>query len=287
MKGIIIAAGYGTRFLPATKTLPKEMFPLVDTPAIEFIVDEFVKSGINEILIVSSRRKKILEDYFDREIELESVFTKENDTKKLEKIKSRDINFYFVRQREMLGTGHAILICKDFIGNSPFVIAYPDDLVFGNTPLTKQLIDIHKKTGQNVLSGELVNGDVSRYGVLDCLNEDDMLRIRGIVEKPKPGCEPSKIISVGRYLFTPEIITLLEENYKKHKGGEFYHIDSINHLAKEGKVYGCKFEGKRIDVGDKLGYLEGIIQYALTREDLKDDFRKMLTSIVEKQLGDY
>ncbi|HOV13152.1 MAG TPA: UTP--glucose-1-phosphate uridylyltransferase [Spirochaetota bacterium] len=276
MKGIIIAAGYGTRFLPATKTLPKEMFPLVDTPAIDFIVDEFVDSGINQILIVSSRRKKILEDYFDREIELETVFTRENDTKKLEKIKTKDINFYFIRQKEMLGTGHAILTCKDFIGNDPFVIAYPDDFVFSKTPLSKQLIDIYNKTGQSVLSGEIIDGDVSRYGVIDYKEEKNLLKMSKIVEKPKKGEEPSKMISVGRYLFTPELITLLSENFKKHTKGEFYHIDAINQLARDGKAYVCNFEGKRVDVGDKLGYLDGIIQYALTRDDLKDDFKKIL-----------
>ncbi|HPO48911.1 MAG TPA: UTP--glucose-1-phosphate uridylyltransferase [Spirochaetota bacterium] len=276
MKGIIIAAGYGTRFLPATKTVPKEMFPLIDTPAIDFIVDEFIDSGIKDILVVSSRRKKSLEDYFDREVELETVFKKENDEKKLEKIRSKDANFYFVKQKEMLGTGHAILICKNFIGNDPFVIAYPDDLVFSKNPLTKQLIDIYEKTGGSVLSGEEIDGDVSRYGVLDYVKENSLLKMKRIVEKPKKGEEPSKTISVGRYLFTPELLSILEENFKKHKGGEFYHIDAINNLASQGKVYVCSFEGERVDVGDKLGYLEGIIKYALTRDDMKDDVKNIL-----------
>ena len=172
----------------------------------------------------------------------------------------------------MLGTGHAILTCKEFIGNDPFVIAYPDDLVFSKIPLTKQLIDIHNKTGGSVLSGENIDGDVSRYGVLDYKDDRGVLKLSKIVEKPKHGEEPSKMISVGRYLFTSELITLLSENFKKHTKGEFYHIDAINSLAKDGKVYVCPFEGKRIDVGDKLGYLSGIIEYALTRDDIKDDF---------------
>jgi UTP--glucose-1-phosphate uridylyltransferase len=277
MKGIIIAAGYGTRFLPATKTVPKEMFPLIDTPAIDFIVDEFVESGITEILIVSSRRKKSLEDYFDREVELETVFTRENDIKKLDKIKTRkNVSFYFTRQVEMLGTGHAILICKDFIGNDSFVIAYPDDLVFGETPLTGQLIDIHKKTGGSVLAVEEVEGDVSRYGVVGFKEENDLLKVTGIVEKPKSGTEPSKMISIGRYLFTPQLITLLSEQFKKHKKGEFYHIDSINKIASEGKMFACKYSGDRVDVGDKLGYFEGIIKYALMREDMKEEAKKIL-----------
>ncbi|OHD10860.1 MAG: nucleotidyltransferase [Spirochaetes bacterium GWB1_27_13] len=282
MKGIIIAAGYGTRFLPATKTIPKEMFPLIDTPAIDFIIDEFIQSGINEILIVSSRRKKTLEDYFDKEIELETVFAKENDSTKLKKIEvkkdldGKDINIYFVRQKEMLGTGHAILICKDFIGENPFIIAYPDDLIFGNIPLAKQLIEIYNKTGGNVLATQKVEGDVSRYGVVDYKEENDFFKMKKIVEKPKKGLEPSKVISVGRYLFTNELLKLLEKQFKEHKKGEFYHIDTINQLASDEKVYICNFSGERIDVGDKLGYLEGIIYYALQRDDLKDGAKNIL-----------
>jgi UTP--glucose-1-phosphate uridylyltransferase len=280
MKGIIIAAGYGTRFLPCTKTIPKEMFPLIDTPAIDFIVDEFIKSGINEILIVSSRRKKALEDYLDREIELEAEFAAKNDTEKLKKISKKNANFYFIRQSSMLGTGHAILICKEFIGNSPFVIAYPDDLVFGKTPLTKQLIDIYKKTGSSVLAVEEIDGDVSRYGVIDFSKQDDLLKVKKIVEKPKKGTEPSRMISVGRYLFTDELITKLEEDFKDHKSGEFYHINAINYLASNNKLYACKYEGERLDIGDKLGYFEGIIKYTLSRNDLKNDAAKILKKYV-------
>ena len=279
MKGIIIAAGYGTRFLPATKTVAKEMFPLIDTPAIDFIVDEFIQSGITEILIVTSRRKKILEDYFDKEIELETVFTKENDQSKLSKIRDKGINIFFVRQKEMLGTGHAILICKDFIGESPFVIAYPDDLAFCSTPLTKQLINIHNETGYSVLAVEEIEGDVSRYGVIGFDKEGELLKVNQIIEKPPKGNEPSKMISVGRYLFTSELLKLLEANYKNHKSGEFYHIDAINSLAKNGKLYACKFDGDRIDVGDKIGYLEGIIKYSLSRNDMREDTIKILKKI--------
>ncbi len=276
MKGIIIAAGYGTRFLPATKTLAKEMFPLVDTPAIDFIVREFIDSGINEILIVTSRRKKILEDYFDREIELETIFTKENDAKKLAQINNCRANIYFVRQKEMLGTGHAILTCKEFVGKDSFVIAYPDDLIFGEIPLSKQLIDVHKKTGGSVLAVQEIEGDVSRYGVVGCSDYQDFYKVSKIVEKPKAGTEPSKMISVGRYLFTSELMDLLEEEFKSHQKGEFYHIGSINKLAAEGKMFATKYSGDRIDVGDKLGYIEGFIKYALSRNDLKDGTLEIL-----------
>ncbi|MBN2544341.1 MAG: UTP--glucose-1-phosphate uridylyltransferase [Spirochaetes bacterium] len=280
MKGIIIAAGYGTRFLPCTKTIPKEMFPLIDTPAIDFIIEEFILSGIKDILIVTSRRKKVLEDYLDREIELENIFKKENQTDKLIKIKEKDANFYFIRQKEMLGTGHAILICKEFIQNDPFIVAYPDDLVFSDIPLSKQLINVHNITKGSVLALLEIGTDVSRYGVVDYKTENNIIKINKIIEKPPKGKEPSNIISVGRYLFTAEIITLLEKNFKKHAKGEFYHIDAINTICSEGRMYGCKFSGERLDIGDKAGYFEGIIKYALSRKDLKEEAINILKKYI-------
>lgn len=276
MKGIIIAAGYGTRFLPATKTIPKEMFPLVDIPAIDFIVDEFIQSGIKEILIVSSRRKKVLEDYFDKEIELECVLEQKNENEKLKKIRLKNADFYFIRQKEMLGTGHAILICKQFIGNEPFVVAYPDDIVFSSIPLTQQLIEVYNKTNGSILATQFIEGDVSRYGVIDYTKEQNLIKVNSIIEKPKAGNEPSKMISIGRYLFTPKILPILEKDFINHSKGEFYHISAINRMAKNHEVYGCEFKGTRIDIGDKIGYLEGVIKYALQRDDLKDEVRKIL-----------
>lgn len=277
MKGIIIAAGYGTRFLPCTKSIPKEMFPLVDTPAIDFIIDEFISSGIKNILVVTSRRKKALEDYLDREIELESIFTKENQIDKLKKIECKDASFFFVRQKEMLGTGHALLICKEFVKGEPFIVAYPDDLVFSYRPLTKQLIDVYEKTKGSVLAVEQVDTDVSRYGVIDYEIKEDIIKVKKIVEKPKKGTEPSKMISVGRYLFLPEMLDLLEEDFKNHKKGEFYHINAINTLCKNDKMFACKFDGDRVDIGDKTGYIEGIIKYALLRNDLKDTVKSIMS----------
>lgn len=281
MKGVIIAAGYGTRFLPGTKTIPKEMFPLVDTPAIQLIVDEFLAAGIKDILIVSSRRKKAMEDYFDREVELEGVFTKEKADSKLSLIAPSEANIFFSRQQEMKGTGQAILQCKAFVGNDPFIVAYPDDIVFSDVPLSAQLMAIYEKTGCSVLSAQEIAGDVSRYGVLDCKEENQILKVDGIVEKPAVGTEPSHMISIGRYLFTPQLFELLEEDYKKYSGGEFYHIGAINALAKAGKMCACRFAGQRIDVGDKLGYIEGMLRYALTREDLKGEVLELLKSLVK------
>ena len=283
MKGIVIAAGYGTRFLPGTKTVPKEMFPLIDTPAIDFIIQEFLDAGIKDILIVTSRRKKCLEDYFDREVELETVFQHENDTAKLSKIAEPDANIFFMRQKAMLGTGHAIMNCRSFVGNDAFVVAYPDDLVFGQKSLSSQLVSVHRKTGGSVLAVENVDGDVSRYGVVGVQEKGGTLQVDRIVEKPKAGTEPSHLISVGRYLFTAELFDLLEEDYKRWKADgtmkEFYHINSINALAAAGKMFACRYEGQRIDVGDKIGYLEGIIRYALMRDDLRDEAMKVIKRI--------
>jgi UTP--glucose-1-phosphate uridylyltransferase len=276
MKAIIIAAGYGTRFLPVTKTIPKEMLPLIDTPSIEFIINEFIESGIKDILIITSRRKKSLDDYFDREVELECFLKDKKDQENYNKIIPKDINLFFLRQKQMKGTGHAILICKDFIGNDPFIIAYPDDIVFSSIPLTKQLIDVYNKTHCNVLAAEEIKGDVSRYGVIDYVKENNQYKIKKIVEKPKAGLEPSKLISVGRYLFTPELLPILDKQYSKHTHGEFYHINSINALASDNKVFACKFQGDRIDTGEKIGYFEGIIRYGLERVDLRENVKKIL-----------
>ena len=285
MKGIIIAAGYGTRFLPGTKTVPKEMFPLIDTPAIDFIVKEFIDAGINDILIVSSRRKKCLEDYFDREVELESVFSAEHDEKKLERIEEPQANIFFMRQKRMLGTGHAIMNCRSFVGNDAFVVAYPDDLVFGDKPLASQLVAVHRQTGGSVLAVEHVDGDVSRYGVVGVHEHSGLKQVDKIVEKPKAGTEPSHLISVGRYLFTAELFDLLDADYKRWQADgttkEFYHINSINALAAAGKMFACQYEGLRVDVGDKIGYLEGIIRYALMRDDLRDAAKKVLKKYAE------
>jgi UTP--glucose-1-phosphate uridylyltransferase len=284
MKGIIIAAGYGTRFLPATKTVPKEMFPLIDTPAIDFIIDEFIESGIDEILIVSSRRKKILEDYFDREIELESLFTRENAKAKLKAIKPREASFYFIRQQKMLGTGHAILQCREFASGSPVVIAYPDDIVLSDPPLSKQLIDIHLKSGQSVLAVQEQKGDVSRYGVIDYAENNGIMSVKRFVEKPPAGEEPSKMVSYGRYLFTYDLFDLLEEDYKKHTSGEFYHVGAINTLADTGRLAACSFSGTRYDVGDKQGYLQAVIEYALSRDDLREETIEFMKRCLKDQV---
>lgn len=276
MKGIIVAAGYGTRFLPVTKTIPKEMLPLVTVPSIQFIVDEFVNSGITDIVIITSRRKRVLEDCFDREVELEAVFESEGKERHFGMISPPNANIAFVRQRRMMGTGHALLQVKGWIGGDACVVAYPDDLHFGAVPLAAQLVKAYEETGCSVLASITEPGDVSRYGVLALAA--DGRHVSGIVEKPARGHEPSHEVSIGRYLYTPEFFTILEEGWKCHLAesenagrapGEYFHIFALNKLMEAGKVVYCPTIGDRLDTGDPTGYLDAVLRYADTQPDLR------------------
>jgi UTP--glucose-1-phosphate uridylyltransferase len=260
MKGIIVAAGYGTRFLPVTKTVPKEMLPLVTKPSIAFIVEEFEAAGIEDIIIISSRRKKAMEDYFDREVELESLFLKEGKADKAAAIAVPKARIAFVRQSRMQGTGHALLQVKNLIGDDACVVAYPDDIHSGQPPLARQLIDVYEKTGCSVLATVSVPGDVSRYGVV--APAPDGIHVDGFVEKPAKGKEPSHEVSIGRYLYTPEFFAYLEEGWKKHSGGEYYHVYALEKLIAQGKVAYMTIKGKRHDTGEPAGYLEAFLDYA-------------------------
>lgn len=277
MKGIIIAAGYGTRFFPVTKTIPKEMLPLINKPSIDFIIEEFISSGIKDILVITSRRKKALEDYLDREVELESVLKTEDADKKLSKIEPPNANIFFIRQREMMGTGHALLLSRSFIGNDPFVVAYPDDIIFSKKPLAKQLIDKYEETGCCVLSTIHNPSDINRYGVITI--DTDGQHVTDIVEKPPAGKEPSREASIGRFLFIPEIFKYLEEGWRQHKNGEYYHIHALRALAGQNKVVYRQLEGVRLDTGEPGGYLEAILKYAVTVPEYKEILEKYLKSI--------
>jgi UTP--glucose-1-phosphate uridylyltransferase len=266
VKGVILAAGYGSRFLPVTKSIPKEMLPLINRPSIDFIVEEFIQSGIKDILIVSSRRKKVLEDYLDREVELEAKFQAENADAKLKGVKPHDARFFFTRQREMSGTGHALLLVKAFTENDPFVVAYPDDLILGEKPLARQLIESYEKTGCCVLATQHDPPNLSRYGILTLA--EDGLHVADIVEKPEPGREPGKEASIGRYLFIPEIFKHLEAGLRKHGSGEYPNTFAINELARGGKVVFKRLEGTRLDLGEPAGFLRAIIKYAKTVPEL-------------------
>ncbi len=276
MKGIIVAAGYGTRFLPVTKTVPKELLPLGVKPSIAYIVDEFVQSGIRDIIIISSRRKKALEDYFDRDVELESLFAREGKTDKLALISPPSARITYVRQTEMRGTGHALLQVKSLIGNEACVVAYPDDLVIGERPLAAQLMELYEKTGTCVLATILEPGDVSRYGVVD--PESDGIGVRGFVEKPPKGREPSHEVSIGRYLYTPEFFQWLEEGWKNHSGGEYYHSYALDRMIERGKVSFTRVDGRRLDTGDPAGYLEAILWNASQDPALKGALNAFIDS---------
>jgi UTP--glucose-1-phosphate uridylyltransferase len=267
MKGVIVAAGYGTRFLPVTKTVPKELLPVGTKPSIAYIVEEFVASGIEDIVVISSRRKKALEDWFDREIELEELFRREGRTDKLALIAPPAARVSFVRQSEMRGTGHALLQVRTIVGDGPCVVAYPDDLHVGSKPLARQLVEVYEATGKSVLATILEPGDVSRYGVVD--PEPDGVGVRGFVEKPARGREPSHEVSIGRYLYTPEFFALLEEGWRKHSGGEYFHTYALDRLIAAGKVAFKRTEGERLDTGDPAGYLEAILRDAAASPQLR------------------
>jgi UTP--glucose-1-phosphate uridylyltransferase len=267
MKGVIIAAGYGTRFLPVTKTIPKEMLPLITKPSIDFIIEEFIQSGITEIMLVSSRRKKSLEDYLDREIELESLFEKQGNEDALRIIAPPKINIHIVRQKEMFGTGHAIMLAESFIGKESFVVAYSDDIHFGNTPLASSLIEKHRQTGCSVLATIHNPPNISRYGVL-ALDKDN-LHVTDIVEKPPIESAPSKEVSIGRFLFTGDIFNHLREGWEKHRATsaretEYYHIYALKRLIKNKKVVYERLKGERFDIGDPAGYFRTLIRYSKT-----------------------
>ena len=274
MKGIIVAAGYGTRFLPATKTVPKELLPVGLRPSIAFIVDEFVDSGISDIIIISSRRKKALEDYFDREIELESIFEREGRKDKLALIAPPKARISFVRQTEMRGTGHALLQVKNLVAGEACVVAYPDDLHIGTPPLARQLMDLHGSTGMCVLATILEPGDVSRYGVVD--PAADGVGVRGFVEKPERGSEPSHEVSIGRYLYTPEFFDRLEEGWGKHGSGEYFHSYALERMIEAGKVAYKRIEGERLDTGDPAGYLEAILRNAAADPALRPTLERFV-----------
>lgn len=273
MKAVVLAAGYGTRFLPVTRCVPKEMLPIVDRPAIDLLVQELAEAGVTDLLVITSRRKKVLDDWFDRDPELEAVFAREGAADKLAKVRPPDLRVTFVRQQEMRGTGDAILMARDFAGDDPLIVAYPDDL-FSGPNLTAQLVAAWRATGCTVLAAEDLPGqDVSRYGVLD-LDPDG--RVRRIVEKPARGEEPSTRISVGRYLYGPEIFPLLEAGRAAHGAGEFYPMDAINDLAARGRVVAVTAEGTRHDTGTPLGYLQTIVEIALQRDDVGPELRAWL-----------
>jgi len=283
-KAIIPAAGLGTRFLPATKAQPKEMIPIVDTPAIQYIVEEAVASGIEEILIITGRNKASMENHFDRNIELELALQSKDDKEKLQLLESiaDKVDIHYVRQKTPKGLGHAIACAKTFVGKEPFAVLLGDDIVDNPVPCTKQLIDIYEKYQCTVLGvQEVAPENTHMYGILDVSPvEGSVWKVNNLVEKPDCGLAPSNIAILGRYVITPEIFSILEGTMPG-KGGEIQLTDALKTLSESQAMYAYQFQGKRYDIGSKLGYLEATVEFALGRPDLAAPFKEYLSNLME------
>ena len=284
-KAVIPAAGLGTRFLPATKSCPKEMLPIVDKPTIQYVIEEALASGITDILIISGRTKRAIEDHFDRAPELEENLAEHSKEELLKMVQDiGDINIHFVRQKEPLGLGHAILCAKRFVGYEPFAVLLGDDVVYNDEyPCLKQLIDVYNKTGGSVLGCQTVPQEkVSAYGIVasEPTDNERIFKVNDMVEKPAVEDAPSKLAVLGRYVITPEIFRILDHT-APGKGGEIQLTDALKVLARQQNMYAYDFIGRRYDVGDKQGYLEAQVEFALRRDDLRDRFKEYLKTIVK------
>jgi UTP--glucose-1-phosphate uridylyltransferase len=280
-KAVFPAAGMGTRFLPATKSIPKEMLCLVDKPLIQYGVEEAVAAGCTEIIIITGRDKAAMEDHFDRSPELESVLEAKGKQALLDVVRSvsKLARIVYTRQAEPLGLGHAVLMAKELVGEEPFCVLLPDDIVDATVPCMKQMVEAFYETQSSILASEVVEGPaISAYGVLDCTEvatNPRLLEVKGMVEKPKFEDAPSPNAIIGRYILTPRIFEMIE-GVKPGAGGELQLTDAIKALLQHEKVYGFRYEGKRHDAGDKLGFLKATVELALKREDLGPDFRAWL-----------
>lgn len=286
-KAVIPAAGLGTRFLPATKALAKEMLPIVDKPTIQFIVEEAKASGITDILIVEGKQKRSIEDHFDSAPELEQNLKMKNKTGLLKLVNDTTaigVNLFFVRQPYPNGLGDAVRMAKSFIANEPFVVMLGDDLMNDKIPLTKQLINRYQKTHASILAVKKVpHEEVSDYGVIDPENQvsDGLYNVRQFVEKPTMDKAPSDLAIIGRYLLTPEVFDILD-NQKPGKGGEIQLTDAIDTLNQTQRVFAHEFKGQRYDVGNKLGYVQTNIEYGLTHPEIQDKLKNYILVLAEK-----
>lgn len=283
-KAVIPAAGFGTRFLPETKAMPKEMLPIVDKPTIQYIVEEILASGIREILIISGHAKRAIEDHFDSSPESEQNLLESGKLKVLEEIrKISDIKVHYVRQPYMRGLGDAILCAREFVDGEPFGVILGDDIVYtGNgEPALKQLMDRYYEIGSTVVGCQVVPEDkVSAYGIIkgERTENPDLLKVVDMIEKPSIKEAPSRFAALGRYVITPEVFDILEQT-KPGKGGEIQLTDALRVMARCRNVYAYNFTGKRYDTGNKLGYLKAVVEFALRREDLGEGFREYLKSL--------
>jgi len=285
-KAIIPAAGLGTRFLPATKAMPKEMLPIVDKPTIQYIVEEAIESGIEDIIIVTGKGKRAIEDHFDHAFELEQNLLEKEKFDLLEKVQasSNMVDIHYIRQKEPRGLGHAVWCARNFIGDEPFAVLLGDDIVQAEVPCLKQLMNQYDETLSSVIGVQRVpETETHRYGIIDPLEEyNRRYQVRQFVEKPKPGTAPSNLAIIGRYILNPEIFMFLDRQ-EIGAGGEIQLTDAIQSLNEIQRVFAYEFEGKRFDVGEKLGFIETTLEFALQMPELKDD----LLEYMKKKLDQY
>ncbi|MBP1156106.1 MULTISPECIES: UTP--glucose-1-phosphate uridylyltransferase GalU [unclassified Paenibacillus] len=278
-KAIIPAAGLGTRFLPATKAQPKEMLPIVDKPAIQYIVEEAMASGIEDIMIVTGRNKRAIEDHFDRSIELESVLEEKGSFELLEIVRSVSnlADVHYIRQKQPLGLGHAVMCARKFIGDEPFAVMLGDDIIQSDPPFLKQMIDLYEQKESAVIACQDVPwDDVSKYGILSLDEEESGYPfINDLIEKPERGFAPSNKAIIGRYILTPDIFDILEQSLPG-RGGEIQLTDALRVLNRQRRMIAYPIQGKRYDVGDKLGYIKATIEMALDREELREPLEQYL-----------
>lgn len=284
-KAIIPAAGLGTRFLPATKAMPKEMLPIVDKPTIQYIVEEAIESGIEDIIIVTGKGKRAIEDHFDNAFELEQNLIDKEKFELLEQVQatSKMVDIHYIRQKEPKGLGHAVWCARKFIGNEPFAVLLGDDIVRAETPCLKQLINEFNRTHSSVIGVKRVPEDqTNRYGIIDPIEQQGhSFQVKNFVEKPRLGAAPSNLAIIGRYVFTPEIFKFLEKQ-EIGAGGEIQLTDAIQELNQIQRVFAYEFVGKRYDVGEKLGFIETTIQFALEREDLRGELLRFMEKTLDE-----
>ncbi len=278
-KAVFPVAGLGTRFLPATKSSPKEMLPLIDKPLVQYVVEEAVAAGIEQILFVTGRSKRAIEDHFDISFELEALLYEKGKDAELSQIRhiAEMVNIFYVRQKEALGLGHAILCAKEFVGQEPFAVLLGDDIIDAEKPCLGQLLEVYNKYRGSVLALEKVPlENISSYGCVKAnVISERVYEVIDMVEKPRQEEAPSDLAIIGRYVLTPDIFPILEKQ-TPGKGGEIQLTDAILKLSKEEAIYGCRFDGIRHDCGDKLGFLKATVDMALKREEFNDEFRKFL-----------
>jgi UTP--glucose-1-phosphate uridylyltransferase len=285
-KAVVPAAGLGTRFLPATKAMPKEMLPIVDKPTIQYIIEEAIASGIEEILIITGKNKRAIEDHFDRSLELEMDLESKNKQDLLAILKnvSEMANIHYIRQKEAKGLGHAIYCARTFVGDEPFAVLLGDDVVYNDTnPCLKQMMAIFDHYQSSILGVQEVSPqEVNKYGIVKGKKlANNIYSVEDLVEKPTAEEAPSNVAILGRYIITPAIFPILEKT-QPGKGGEIQLTDALRELAKQETMYAYCFEGKRYDVGDKLGFLEATVEYALRRDELKGPFREYLEKVLKE-----